>query len=205
MGLPLIQFVIADLPGAKLLETAVLIALPPVVILYNVGSVAVLSIYSHDDASTAVSWKTVLVKTITNPLLLACLLGVAFKWTEIPFPVSIYRTCEVVGSSAFPIALLGIGSQLIECSFRHQLSYSVLATVLKCVFCPAVAWLISQLLGLDGAARQVVLILSAVPTAVSSYVLADQLDADSEFAASSVVFCTACSLITLTVLLWLTT
>ena len=44
-------------------------------------------------------------------------------------------------------------------------------------------------------------VLAAMPTAVSSYVLAEQMNSDAELAASSVAVSTAASMLTLTVLL----
>ena len=56
-------------------------------------------------------------------------------------------------------------------------------------------------MGLSGAERQVLVVLAAMPTAVSSYVLAEQMNSDAELAASSVAVSTAASMLTLTVLL----
>ena len=53
-----------------------------------------------------------------------------------------------------------------------------------------------------GAERQVLVILAAMPTAVSSFVLAEQMNSDADLAASSVVVSTAASMLTLTALLF---
>ena len=119
-------------------------------------------------------------------------------------PKAVVRTCEVVGASAFPMALLGIGSQLVSISVKGQWSLALLPTAIKCIICPLLGWVLGRLLGLTGIELQVTMILCAVPTAVSSYVLAEQMDSDADLAASSVVICTGFSLLTFGVLLSLT-
>ena len=99
------------------------------------------------------------------------------------------------------MALIGIGSQLAQISLKGQLRLPLISTAIKCVVCPAAGWAIASLMGLVGAERQVLVVLAAMPTAVSSYVLAEQMNSDADLAASSVVVSTAVSMLTLTVLL----
>jgi predicted permease len=202
MGLPLILFTVFDLPPEQKaqLESAVLLTIAPVVIFYNAASVAALAIY-NEQTERKFSWKTVWVNFVFNPLLIACVLGLVVQRIGWIFPTALIRTCEVLGASAFPLALLGIGSQLASISVAGHWTESLIASFFKCVFCPLVGWLVGRWLGLSGVDLQVILILCAVPTAVSSYVLADQMKGDGALAASSVVIGTAISLITLSILL----
>jgi predicted permease len=202
MGLPLIMFTTYDLPPEQKaqLESAVLLTIAPVVIFYNAASVAALAIY-NEQSERNFSWKTVGFNFIFNPLLIACVLGLAVQKIGWEIPTALGRTCEVLGASAFPLALLGIGSQLASISVAGHIGESLLASFFKCVFCPMVGWLVGRWAGLSGIDLQVILILCAVPTAVSSYVLADQMKGDGALAASSVVIGTAVSLFTLSVLL----
>lgn len=203
-GLPLVLFTLFefDLPEEQRiqLEAAVLVALTPVVIFYNMASVAALAIYNVRTGSDF-SWKSVLFNIVTNPLLLACLAGIFVQQVEWQIPTAVVRTCEVIGASAFPMALIGIGSQLAIISVSGHWTESLIATVLKNVLCPIVGWIIGTTLGLAGIELLVILIMCAVPTAVSSYVLADQINGDADLAASAVVIGTACSLVTLPILL----
>lgn len=202
MGLPLIYFTTYDLPESQRLqlESAILLTIPPIVIFYNAASVAALAIY-NDQSENKFSWKTVWYNFIFNPLLIACVLGLLVQKIGWPIPTAIERTCEVVGASAFPIALLGIGSQLASISVSGHISESLVSSCIKCVLCPVTGWAIGRGLGLSGVDLQAILILCAVPTAVSSYVLADQMKGDGALAASTVVVGTAVSLVTLSVLL----
>ncbi len=202
MGLPLVAFLIADLDVALRdpIEAAMLISLAPVIIFYNVASVAMLAIYNEDSESNF-SWSRVLRNVVSNPILLACLAGWLVQQLGWQIPSAIQRTCQIIGAAAFPMALIGIGSQLAQISLRGQLRLPLVSTAIKCVVCPAVGWAIATLLGLAGAERMVLVVLSAMPTAVSSFVLAEQMNSDADLAASSVVVSTALSMLTLTVLL----
>ena len=205
MGLPLVLFTIYDLPADQkiAIESAVLLALAPVVLFYNVGSVVALAVYNQKTESD-LSLVALAGAIAKNPLIWACVGGVLFQVMAWQLPTAVVRTCEVVGASAFPMALLGIGSQLISISVKGKWSRAMLPTVIKCIVCPLLGWVLGRLLGLTGIELQVTVILCAAPTAVSSYVLAEQMDGDADLAASSVVICTAFSLLTLSVLLSLT-
>jgi predicted permease len=207
MGVPLIMFVLADMPTGILsperkpaIETAMLLSLAPVIIFYNFFSVVVLAIYNKD-AESNFSWWSTLINVLTNPILLACLAGMLFQKMSWPIPTSIDRTCQVVGAAAFPMALVGIGSQLATVRFSERWIEPLVSSLIKCLLCPIAGWILASLIGLEGAERLVVVILSAMPTAVSSYVLADQMNADADLAASSVVFATVLSTVTLAILM----
>ena len=195
MGLPLVVFLISDLEAIQRgpIEAAVLISLAPVIIFFNVASVAVLAIY-NEDTEAKFSWARVLGNVISNPILLACLAGLIAQKLAWEVPSAVDRTCQIIGSAAFPMALIGIGSQLATISITNQLRLPLASTLVKCIICPAACWAIATLIGLDGAERQVLVILAAMPTAVSSYVLAEQMNSDADLAASSVVVSTAASL-----------
>jgi len=205
IGFPLVMFTIYDLPAdqSMAIESAVLLAMAPVVLFFNVGSVVALAVYNQKTESK-LSYRKLAGAIAKNPLIWACVGGALFQAMAWPLPTAVVRTCEVVGASAFPMALLGIGSQLISISVKGRWSRALLPTVIKCIICPLLGWVLGRLLGLTGIELQVTVILCAAPTAVSSYVLAEQMDGDADLAASSVVICTAFSLLTLSVLLSLT-
>lgn len=202
MGLPLVLFTTYDLPISQKsqIESAILLAIAPVVIFCSAASVAVLAYY-NEQTELKFSWRTVGFNVALNPLLLACVAGLSVQSIGWEMPTALIRTCSVVGAAAFPLALLGIGSQLASISVSGHVGESLIASCIKCVVCPTIGWGLGSWLGLHGIELQVILILCAVPTAVSSYVLADQMKGDGALAASSVVIGTAISLVTLSILL----
>lgn len=205
MGLPLVLFLIEELPAEQrsTLEAATILALTPVILFFNIGAVIALATYS-EKAEKQFSIGGTLVEIVRNPLIWACVGGVLFQFLPWPLPTAVVRTCTIVGASAFPVALLGIGSQLISIPSANGWTATIAPTVVKCVACPLIGLGVGTMLGLSEAALQVTVILCAMPTAVSSYVLADQMDGDADLAAGTVVVSTLFSLPTLAVLIWLT-
>ena len=205
VGLPLVLFLTADLPAEQksAFESAVLLTMTPVVLFYNVGSVIALAVY-NEDTQQKFSYRNMFINLLKNPIIWACIAGAAFQFFRWPIPIPVLHICEIIGASAFAIALIGIGSQLVSIPASNAWKGTVLPTVIKCVACPAFCWAIGMAIGLTGAEFQAVIILAATPTAVSSFVLADQMNADSDLAATSVVICTAFSFVTLSAILLLT-
>ncbi len=204
IGLPLILYAISDQPDEirNSVETAVLLTMAPVVIVYNVAAVVVLSVYNQR-TEQRFSWPNVVKNVLLNPILLGCLTGMVAQKVGWQLPTFLHRTCAELGSAAFPLALLGIGSQLASISVSGQWSGALTASALKCILCPALGYLVGTAVGLEGAELLAAVVLCAVPTAVSSYVLTDQMNGDSELAASSVVIATSVSMVTLSVVLML--
>jgi len=205
MGLPLVLFLIEDLPvdQKSMIEAATILALTPVILFFNVGSVVALATY-NGKTEKQFSVSNTIKEIAKNPLIWACIGGALFQFSNLPLPTAIVRTFTIVGGAAFPIALLGIGSQLITIPSAKGWRATVVPAIVKCIVCPLIGIGIGLVFGLTGAALQVTVILCAMPTAVSSYVLADQMEGDAALAAGTVVVSTLCSLPTLAVLIWLT-
>jgi hypothetical protein len=77
------------------------------------------------------------------------------------------------------------------------------STAIKNIACPIAGWIIGVSIGLSGPELLVILIMCGTPTAVSSFILAEQIGGDANQAASMVVVGTACSFATLSALLML--
>lgn len=205
MGLPLVWFLIEDLPvdQKSMIQSATILALTPVILFFNVGSVVALATYSEKSEKRFSSANT-FKEIAKNPLIWACIGGALFQFLDCSLPIAIVRTFSIVGGSAFPIALLGIGSQLISIPSAEGWTATIVPAVVKCVVCPLIGFAVGTSLGLTESALQVTVILCAMPTAVSSYVLADQMEGDSNLAAGTVVISTLFSILTLAILIWLT-
>jgi predicted permease len=67
-----------------------------------------------------------------------------------------------------------------------HLGIAAFGAVLRLVFGVGLGWLAADWLGLAGIEREVVILMSAMPSAVVNVVIARQYDADSEIVASIV-------------------
>ncbi|MEM8737615.1 MAG: AEC family transporter [Planctomycetota bacterium] len=192
VGLPVIA--LATGHQAELLAKAALV-FAPTVVLYNVLAVAVLTA-AHHRFDLALPWR--MGKSLfTNPVLIACVVGLAVWRTGGPLPGAIRTSLNLLGQPAGPLALVGLGGALAVYPVGRHLPTATAAALLKCVGTPVLAGLAAAWLGVGGDDRTVLLILAGCPTAVASYVLATQLDGDTALAAATIALSTLLSGVTL--------
>ena len=194
-------------PGAR---TTAALALGPIVPIYNVLAVLVLLAGQRKMGWHAV--RRITWQIVTNPLLLASVAGLVWSWARWPLPTAAAPTCDVLAQAALPLALLCVGAALGApasadptgarprgCSSRRRWAYALAAGTIKVGVAPLVGFAAAMAFGAGADETAISLILLACPTAVASYVLAEQLDADHTLAAAAVVVSTLLSVIALSV------
>ena len=187
--------------GDPRLETLAILTLVPCVMVYNVVAVALLVACGprHPDRHPLHDMG---FKLITNPLMISASLGVAWNLAALPMPEALHGFLRSLSGMAFPTALIGIGSQLAMTPVRGHLREAVLATAIKNAVAPLVGYGLARLLGLSGPELLVAVLLLATPTAVTTYVMADQMRNDSGLAASAVAVSTVLSVPSFAAILW---
>lgn len=134
------------------------------------------------DASTrgTVSLTFVVLGIVKNPLIIGSLLGAVVAITGITLPTIVLEPFALVGAAAVPVVLLSFGMSLSATkllaagSGRRDI---VLATSLKVVLMPVVAWLLCTFVfGLDGHELFGIVVLAALPTAQNVFNYAQRYD-----------------------------
>ena len=115
------------------------------------------------------------IELARNPLVLACLAGMAWKAAALPLPELPSHVLATLASAAVPLGLLAVGAGLKF--VRATLPPAPLAwwNGVKLVAMPAVAYMLANVAGLSPLERQVAVAMAAVPTAPSAYILATQM------------------------------
>jgi len=206
VGWPVIAYAAASrMPEAagSISGFAVLVVVP-IVPLYNVAAVLILALSAGGKDGVRTALGPTVRTILTNPLILACLAALPVFLLGVKLPLAVERTCEGVGRVALPLALISIGASLSPVHLRGHLLRAILAGILRTGLGPVLAWMVGGWLGLDDRGMLVVLLYMACPTAVVSYVFAEQLGGDSELAGSAVMSSTLMSLVSLAVVLYLT-
>lgn len=112
-----------------------------------------------------------------NPLVLACVAGLAANLLHLPLPAIVARVLEVLAAAALPLGLLAVGAGLrVERGVLPAPAFAWWATV-KLAALPALAIVLARAFGLSPLERQVAVAMAAVPTATSAYILAVQMKA----------------------------
>lgn len=157
------------------------LALGVMIPLVNVGCVLV---FAWMTGEAGVNGRTVLTGLVTNPLILACLLGLLLNVTGIGLPGWAAPTLQLLGSTALPLGLLAVGVALNVRTLGHDWGPIVLSGLLKFVLMPATLWGMAVLMNLTPLQQQVLVLLGCLPTASSAYILARQLGGDASLMAT---------------------
>lgn len=135
------------------------------------------------------------------PVFWAAGLGYFFMLTRIPLPEVAVYSLQKLGAITVPLVLITIGILLRARSIKSKWKPAVLVTGFKCLLVPAMAYGLLQFTSLSADIERVILLLSAMPCAMVSAILAAQYDSDGELAATSVTLSTFVSMLLLP--LWL--
>lgn len=137
---------------------------------------------------------------LRSPMIWAVLIGVAGNLLQLHPPLWIMRSLQVGGGIAIPLMLFTLGVSLATLKV-NDLKRGLLLSAMRLVAGIAAGFGLSELLGLDGAARGVFIIQCAMPVAVVNYIFAVRYNRDPQTMASLVVISTLLSFATLPALL----
>ncbi|NLF30071.1 MAG: AEC family transporter [Planctomycetes bacterium] len=192
VGLPVVLFAFGEADTTW--NAVAALALAPMVPIYN--AMAVVALTAGQDpqgGSRAGQAGRTALRVITNPLLLACVAGIAVSLTGLDLPLAASRTFQAVGQMALPLSLLGIGASLSFHHLRAGWRPVAAASALKLVAAPLLGAAAAWALGACPEATRIALLMLACPTAVVSYVMAEQLGADDRLAGGIVLLTTIAS------------
>lgn len=190
LGVPLAVNMFGEAGGQT-----IAIAMPFVILMFNSYSVIILSIFSG--GTQKVNFKSILKNVVTNPLIIAVVLGLPFMFFGIPIPTAASKTLSYLSNLCTPLALISLGANFRTEALRGRFGYAVLGSIGKTIIVPAAALTAAALCGLRGPSLGVVLICFGAPTAVSSYIMAKKMDNDHELAAQILLLSTFICVLTI--------
>lgn len=126
-----------------------------------------------------VRWRPVLTAIVTNPLIVGSVIGVIWSFFQIGFHPLLSGILSPLSNLALPMGLMTVGAGLHLKALRGASVPFMVSTLLKLLVFPIVAALLGNLLGVDAQLIQVAVLLAALPTATSAYILARQLGGDA--------------------------
>ena len=152
-------------------------------------------------ASGKGSVRTALTRLFKVPAVYAVAAAVIVLATGTTVPTAVMRPIGLLSDAAIPIMLLVLGMQLERATMPKHPKAVAAAVALSLIVAPLLAFGLTAVLGLTGAARQAAIIEASMPAAVITTVLALEFDLDAGFSTSVVFFTTLLSPITLVVLI----
>ncbi|RJX39479.1 AEC family transporter [Paenibacillus pinisoli] len=194
-GVPLNQLAFAG--SKETLAIQVLIMMTQALVPNTYG---VYSVNAHKTDMRQV-WKTILSMPIIYVIPLAFLL----RGFEVPIPQPIATPIGYLSDAFIGTALITLGVQLGSMQWRISRPHLIdvgLSGFLRLIAGPALAWLIVWLMGLDKLTAAALIVSSAVPTSLSSVLLAVEFDNEKEFASQTVFVSTLISIFTVTAVIF---
>ena len=193
LGLPIAAEL---LPEGNLGVTALMVAI--VVPIYNMMSVVVLEYFRGGKPRAG----EVLLAVVKNPLILGSVAGLLVQALHITLPEGLVSFAGKMNSAATPLILLLLGASFETREITRYKKELLVCVGLRLVVFPGAILTLAAALGLRDIEFVTVLAMTAAPTAVNSFNMAQQLGGDSQLAGSAVVVSTAASFFTLFV--WIT-
>ncbi|MDR1561770.1 MAG: AEC family transporter [Dysgonamonadaceae bacterium] len=190
-GFPLATAMYGD-AAAKNIAMLMAIIIP----IYNIVAVIVLTVYSEHKGEKIIPGK-LFRDIVTNPLIIGCFLGLIFGAANINMPYIIDRPVSQIANIATPLALFVMGGEFRFSRLKNNCLKAVAATIARLVIIPAIILYICVNAGFRGAELAVMVSLFATPTAVVSYIMADNMGNDGELSAQIVVLTTVASCLTI--------
>jgi hypothetical protein len=129
------------------------------------------------------------LKLLTTPATTAIVIALALKATHVDVPDFLFSAIDMLGQAGIPLMLFIFGYSLGEMRLR-DLRLAVLGSAMRLGLGFALGLAAVRLLGVTGLARDVVIFVSTMPSAVVNVVIARQYQADPDLVAS-VVFLTS--------------
>lgn len=136
-----------------------------------------------------------------QPMIYAVIAALVFNLARIPVPGFVSSAIALPSQAAIPLMLLVLGMHFAGTSGIEQRGLVSVAVVTRLVIGTLVGWALAILLGIEGVARDVMIVGAAMPTAVFTILTATQFDVRPRFVSDVVVVSTLVSIVTVTAVL----
>jgi len=160
---------------------------------FNILAVIILEYYSGREIS-----KLKLLKQVfKNPLIIATLLGISFIVLKVNIPKPVYKTLSDISKIVTPLAFIVLGAELQFGNMLKNIKYLISVNILRLVGNPLITIGVGKLIGFQGIELVALLSMSACPTAVASYTMAKEMNADGDLAGEIVATTSILSIFTI--------
>ena len=168
--------------------------------LYNVYSVLVLTFEGEqgEEQNGLSKLKQAILGIITNPIIIAILLGLLASVYSITLPTILNKTIASVAALTTPLALIALGAGFEGKRALAKLKLTLCASFIKLILQPAIMLPFACMLGFRDDLLVALLIMLASPTTVSCYIMAKNMNNDGVLTSSIIVATTFLSAFTLT-------
>jgi predicted permease len=168
---------------------------------YGVVIFAIMAVLSFTIGIRMVSDQASVARVLREPMVWATLLGALFLWQGWQTPRWLTNSLSLAGQLAIPLMLFTLGVAVARLTPRG-VGRAALLSLAKLAMGIGAGVAAGWVFGLEPVAFAVIVLQMATPVGVSSYLLAERFNADSDAVAGYVVISTLISVLSLPVLLY---
>jgi predicted permease len=179
--------------GAAGLTTATLFYIPNLISVYTLGVFMMAG--GH--------WRENIKEIFRLPVIYAAILGLLLNFLNVEVPSLIYNSLDLVSMMAIPLVLVTLGFNLSKVKIT-SIPTTLLASFLRIGVGLVLGLIVVWLLDISGTSRSVVILISAMPAAAATSMLAAKYNSEAGLVSSVVLVTTVASIIIIPILLnWL--
>ena len=161
--------------------------------LFGIFAVVAMERYRNE----RVSFGTVLLRVITNPIMIACYAGFFVNLLNIHLPVVLQKPIDALAAVTTPLAFVLLGGTISFAAVKKNRAAITTVTLLRLFVVPLIAVSAFLLLGFRGESIVVALIIFGAPVAMVTYTMAVGMQADDELAGTLVAVTSVFSILSM--------
>jgi malate permease and related proteins len=159
-------------------------------------SIIQFSIGVYVAARGRMDWRAALAPVLKMPVLWAAVAGLTVRLVGLPLPLPVERSVSLLASGAIPLVILLLGMQVAGIQARVVRPSALAAVGVRLLVAPLIGLLLVALLQPSPLTAKILVLESAMPTAVNTTLLAAEFDAEPELVSSITLLTTLCSFVT---------
>jgi len=168
---------------------------------FAIMSIGANTISPYLAARARVGVREALARVVRQPAIYAVAAGLAVNLSGWSLPGPVAKASQLLAGGSVAMMLLLVGLQLARLRVREEVAGAALATSIRLLAVPFIAWGVGKLVGLEGTALAVAVLQASTPLAVTSALWALEFNARPALVSATVVLSTLASIVTLTLLL----
>jgi malonate transporter len=200
IGIPLCSLAL----GPASLQPAIIATILTVCVLFA-GTIVLIEIGQQRHTHDVQLWplfRKVSVSLVRNPLLASPVLGAVFAATGLHVPAGAEQFLKLLGASASPCALVGLGLFLAAGHGRREPAAMLMLVAIKLVLQPLVTgWLAFKVFAMPPLWAESAVLLAALPTGTGPFMLAEYYRRDGAMISNVILISTVISLVTVSLCL----
>jgi hypothetical protein len=181
-GIPFIMFAFPTREAERL----AILSLVSIAVVSVTISITLLEYSKLGETTISHGFYVVLKKLSRNPLIISIILGLIIALLGIKMPSVILTPIHMLGSTTATVAIFLLGVFLYGREYKRVV-YALRLSALKIVFLPAIAFFTVGFFNLPEPHRSIIVLMHAMPVALSMIVLSDRYDFNKETFASLIL------------------